>query len=348
MTSTAQISAIVPARNEEATIACAVESLASQPEIAEIIVVNDQSTDRTGEILGELSPRFPQLRVVALTEPLPAGWTGKNRAVARGAEVARGEWLLFTDADVEHLPGSAARTLADAAEHQAALVSYSPEQLTPTWWERAAIPFIFCRLAAHFSYARVNNPERPDAAANGQFLMVRREAYESLGGHAAVAAEVVEDVALAKRVKHAGQRIYFAPGQGIARTRMYRTCGEMWRGWRKNLYALVGGNQRAVWRELCQVVPWIPLVLLAMGGFSIWFPVVAVMLLIGRHMAYAMELRRNRYPRSVILYYMVGAGLYAAMLAASALAYRRGWVNWKGRGYVVGARKEHDLPHAQD
>jgi glycosyltransferase involved in cell wall biosynthesis len=330
-----RISAIVPARDEEAGIARAVESLAAQPEIAEIIAVNDQSTDRTAEILGELAKRFAQLRVLTLTEPPPAGWTGKNRAVARGAESAQGEWLLFTDADVEHLPGAAARALADAAAHQAALVSYSPEQITPTWWERAAIPFIFCRLAAHFSYARINNPELPDAAANGQFLMIRREVYESLSGHAAVAGEVVEDVALARRVKQAGQRIHFARGQGIARTRMYRSFREMWRGWRKNLYPLIGGNRRALAGELIQVVPWIPLVLLALGGFSIWFPVVGVMLLVGRHIAYAMELRRNRYPRSAILYYMVGASLYAGMLVASALAYARGRVAWKGREIKV-------------
>ena len=109
------ISAIVPARNEEATIAAAVESLAAQPEIKEIIVINDQSTDGTAAKLKELSARFPQLRVLE-TQELPNGWVGKNYAVSLGAAQATGDWLLFTDADGVHLPGSTAHALADAAD----------------------------------------------------------------------------------------------------------------------------------------------------------------------------------------------------------------------------------------
>ena len=112
-----------------------------------------------------------------------------------------GDWLLFTDADTYHLPGSTRRALADAADHDAVLVSYSPEQEMETWWERALIPFVYCRLAAKFSFARVNDPDLPDAAANGQFLLIRRDVYESVGGHASVAGEILEDVALARRVK---------------------------------------------------------------------------------------------------------------------------------------------------
>jgi len=121
------ISAIIPARNEEATIARAVESVAAQPEGGEIIVVNDQSIDQTGAILADLAARIPKLRILN-THELPAGWTGKNHAASLGAAVARGEWLLFTDADTYHLPGSAGRALASAAEHDAALISFSPEQ----------------------------------------------------------------------------------------------------------------------------------------------------------------------------------------------------------------------------
>src|SRR5580693_7024910 len=123
------VSAIVPARNEEATIAAAVEALGAQAEIKEIFVINDQSTDGTAAQLARLSARFPQLHVLE-TQALPSGWVGKNYAVSLGAAQATGEWLLFTDADGVHLPGSTAHALADAVETGAGLVSYSPEQET--------------------------------------------------------------------------------------------------------------------------------------------------------------------------------------------------------------------------
>ena len=234
------VSAIVPARNEEATIAAAVESLAAQPEIGEIIVIDDQSEDGTAAALKELSSRYSQLRVLE-TKELPAGWVGKNYAASLGAARAAGDWLLFTDADGVHLPGSTARALADAAEYGAGLVSYSPEQETRTWWEKSLIPFVYTRLAHKYSYAEVNDPDSPAAAASGQYLLIRLEEYERIGGHAAVAGEVLEDVALARLAKLAGVRLHFASGYGIMRVRMYRTFGAMWHGWAKNLYPLIAG-----------------------------------------------------------------------------------------------------------
>ncbi len=248
------ISAIIPARNEEASIARAVESVAAQAEVGEVIVVNDQSTDRTGAILAELALRIPKLKILS-TDELPAGWTGKNYAVSIGAAAASGDWLLFTDADTYHLPGAARRALADAAGHDAALVSYSPEQEMESFGERALIPFVYCRLSAHYSFARVNDPARPDAAANGQFLMLRRDAYEAIGGHASVAGQILEDVALARRVKQAGYTIYFTAPIGVVRTRMYRSFGAMWQGWTKNLYPLVGGKASSVFLELIDATP---------------------------------------------------------------------------------------------
>jgi glycosyltransferase involved in cell wall biosynthesis len=332
------ISAIIPARNEEAGVARAVESLAAQAEIGEIIVVNDDSTDRTPEILSNLKFQIANLRVLDAQGAPPDGWTGKNRAAWLGAQAARGEWLLFTDADVTHVRGAAARALADAAAHNAALVSYSPEQETPAWWERAVIPLVFSRLAARYSYARVSDPGTPDAAANGQFLMIRRDAYESAGGHAAVAAEILEDVALARLVKRAGHRLYFAPGQGIARARMYASPGAMWQGWRKNLYLLMGRSPAAVAAELLFVVPWIALLLLALGWVNALFPALGAALLAARHAVYALELRQNRHSARDSLYYLPGAFFYAAALLASAWSCRRGEVEWKGRKYPVDRR----------
>ena len=122
----------------------------------------------------------------------------------------------------------------------AGLVSYSPEQETRTWWEKALIPFVYTRLSHKYSYAEVNHPDSPAAAASGQYLLIRREDYARIGGHAAVAGEVLEDVALARLAKQAGVRLHFASGNGIMRVRMYRTFAAMWQGWTKNLYPLMG------------------------------------------------------------------------------------------------------------
>jgi glycosyltransferase involved in cell wall biosynthesis len=336
------VSAIVPARNEEGTIAPAVESLAAQPEITEIIVINDQSTDGTAAELDRLSERYAQLRVLQ-TNALPGGWVGKNYAVSLGAAQAAGDWLLFTDADGVHLPGSTARALADAAATGAGLVSYSPEQEMHTWWERALIPFVYTRLGQKFSYDAVNDPDSQAAAANGQYLLIRREDYERIGGHAVVAGEVLEDVALARLAKQAGIRLHFSSGIGIIRVRMYRTFGAMWQGWTKNLYPLIGGalggtssgKSRAVGRELRGVVPWIPLLLLLLTPLHPILGVLGAALLAGRHAGYAATLRRNRFPAALVLYYMPGVPLYAAVLLTSEWHYARGSVSWKGREYPV-------------
>jgi glycosyltransferase involved in cell wall biosynthesis len=328
------VSAIVPARNEEATIAAAVESLAAQPEIMEIIVINDQSTDGTASALQDLSSRIAKLRVLE-TDGLPGGWVGKNHAVSLGAAQATGDWLLFTDADGVHLPGSTVRALADAAENGAQLVSYSPEQETRLWWEKALIPFVYTRLAHRFSYAEVNHPDSPAAAASGQYLLIRREDYARIGGHAAVAGEVLEDVALARLAKQAGVRLHFASGNGIMRVRMYRTFGAMWQGWTKNLYPLMGGTSRAVGRELFGVVPWIPLLLLPLALVHLIWGMLALVLLAGRHAAYAADLRRNRFSPGLALYYLAGVALYAVALLHSEWRYAKGSVAWKGREYPV-------------
>jgi GT2 family glycosyltransferase len=334
MSSSTSVTAIVPARNEEATIASAIESLAAQPEIKEIIVVNDQSTDGTAAELERLSVRYPQLRVLE-TNAVPGGWVGKNYAVSLGAAQATGDWLLFTDADGVHLPGSTAHALADAATTGAGLVSYSPQQEMHTWWERALIPFIYTRLAQRFSYPEVNDPESPAAAANGQYLLIRREDYVRIGGHASVAGEVLEDVALARLAKQAGIRLHFASGTGIIRVRMYRTFSAMWEGWTKNLFPLMAGESRVVGRELRGVVPWIPLLLLVLTPLHLILGVLGVVLLAGRHAAYAATLRRNRFPASLALYYVPAVVLYAAVLLTSEWRYARGGVSWKGREYPV-------------
>ncbi len=330
------VTAVVPARNEEAVIAACITSLASQPEIAEILVVNDQSTDGTASVVRSLVENIPNLRLLE-SGGLPDGWVGKNHALWVGVQEAKSAWLLFTDADAEHERNSASRALQIAQQHDAALVSFSPEQVTETWYEKALIPYIYLRLAKRFSYERVNDPNSAAAAANGQFLLMRRDVYDAIGGHSSVAGEVLEDVALAMRVKAAGHRIWFGSGKGIVRVRMYRSFQAMWQGWKKNLYRLMGGTPWAVIREMESNLPWIPLLMIAAGLKYPFLLFLGVLLLIARQTSYGLDLARNQYPFSFIFYYTPAVALYVAVLWASYRSHVNGRIQWKGREYSVEA-----------
>jgi glycosyltransferase involved in cell wall biosynthesis len=356
-----RISAIVPARNEEEVIAACVESLAQQDEIAEILVINDQSTDRTAEIVRELTKQHPKVQLLEATE-LPPGWVGKNHAVWLGANEANEPWLLFTDADVVHEKNSVAKALKIAAKggtltlacpeqsrgdcalgpgSQINLVSFSPAQITKTWYEKALIPVVYCRLASKFSFEEVNDPNKSAAAANGQFLMITRETYDAVGGHAAIAGEVLEDVALAKCVKDAGYRVWFGSGKGIVRVRMYRSFPAMWEGWKKNLYRLMGGDPSAIAAEIVNAI--VPLLLLVFvvvllwagsGNWRVGLTSLAAALLMW-HWMYAIELVRSQFSASLTWYGMPGKILYAAVLWASYRSHQKGRLAWKGREYPI-------------
>jgi len=337
-----RLSAIVPARNEEAVIHACVESLAQQSEITEILVVNDQSTDQTAAVIQDCMRRLPQVRLLE-TKELPAGWVGKNNALWLGASEAKGDWLLFTDADAVHNGDSAARALAIAGEENAVMVSFSPQQVMETWYEKSLIPYVYCRLASRFSFAEVNDPQKAAAAANGQFLMIRRDVYRAVGGHASVAGEVLEDVALAKRVKSAGYRIWFGSGKDIVRVRMYRSFAAMWEGWRKNLYLLMGGSEGAVGREFVRAVASeIAAVIAAISAWGFTESALAALGvlavgMVGISVAYDGELKRSQFPAGLIWYGIPGRLLFAGVLRASYRAHRRGKLEWKGREYPVGA-----------
>jgi len=333
---TDSVTAIVPARNEEAIIAACVESLARQGEIAQILVVNDQSTDRTAEVVRDSMKEIPDLRLLD-AGPLPEGWVGKNHALWVGVRQATSPWLLFTDADASHAANSVGRALQIVHEQQAALVSFSPEQISRKWYEKALIPFVYLRLAKKFPYDQVNDPKSPIAAANGQFLLIRRDVYNAIDGHRGVAGEVLEDLAIALRVKQAGYRIWFGSGKGLVRTRMYTSFDAMWLGWKKNLYRLMGGTPRSAFREMESTFPWIPILLTIFGLKFPFLLFLGVLFLIARQTIYGLDLVRNQYPFSLNFYYVPAAFLYVGVLWASYRAHVKGRIAWKGREYSIGA-----------
>src|SRR5258706_2635728 len=323
---TPEVSIIVPARNEEVCLGDCLASLVAQTGVAfEIIVVDDQSTDRTRAI----AESFAGVRVIS-PEPLPAGWTGKNNALVAGVKEARGEWLLFTDADTVHLPGSLARALAEAKENRAELLSYSPEQIAVTFWELATSPVVFAELARQYPPAKVSDAVSPIAAANGQYILVSREAYGAVGGHAAIADSLLEDVALARAFKNSGRRIRFRYAADAVRTRMYRSFTQLREGWTKNLALLF---PQPGWLAAKLLAAWG----LAWGCFSwsihsrspLWNSVA-----VGGLLFLGFRLRRENFPWAMeILGVTFGYPMFSYLLWRSKKAHARQDVPWKGRIY---------------
>jgi glycosyltransferase involved in cell wall biosynthesis len=248
-----ELTVIVPARNEEDCLGACLESLVSQSEDIlelgkdwELIVVDDHSTDKTAEI----ARGFAGVTVMEAAK-LEDGWTGKNNAIWTAAKKARGRWLLFTDADTIHEPGNLHRALHEAARHKVGVLSYSPRQVVNGLAQRSLMPLIFCELALSYPPAKVSDPGERIAAANGQFLLIEREAYRRLGGHAIVAEKVLEDVELAFHAKRRKIGLRFRYADDAVSTRMYRTTTTMVEGWTKNL-ALLFDNclALALWRVL--------------------------------------------------------------------------------------------------
>lgn len=334
----------------------------------EVIVVDDASTDRTAEIARSFadcsyapsasSPAFgadgkgtalavpkgstsndggfsPRVTVIS-APPLPDNWTGKNNAMAAGAKIAKAKWLLFTDADTVHKPGSFARAVAEAEEHGAALLSYSPEQEVHTFWEKAVMPVIFAELAATYPPKKVNDPTSPIAAANGQYLLISREAYDAVGGHAKIASDLLEDVALARLVKSSARKIFFRYGDDAVRTRMYRNWSQMKEGWTKNLallfrrpvalafgrgteFLLIFGNLLAgiVCLALKQTeVASVTLLLSAVVVLRVW-----------------LRICRAHFSQVSSLLALGGLAVFSWLLMRSAALHRKHGVNWKGRSY---------------
>ncbi len=259
------VSVIVPARNEAATIEAMVASLlASSYDHFEILVVDDRSTDDTAERVRAIAARDSRVCLVA-GEALPDGWFGKPWACHQAARVASGELLLFTDADTTHQPALLGHAVGALRAHGADLLTLTSQQRCRSFWERLVMPQIWLLLGLRYQPASINRATRPDQlVANGQFIMVRRDAYRAAGGHEAVRGEVVEDLALAQRFFRQGRTVRMLYGEELLSTRMYRNLRELVEGWSKNLY--VGSIQSTGDVQLLRALA--PVALLA--GFTWW------------------------------------------------------------------------------
>lgn len=238
---TPAVTVCVPARNEEANIeACVCSVLASELADIEVLVYDDGSTDRTPEILASLAEQDARVRACP-TEPLPAGWNGKQHACWQMSRHARAPIMLFTDADVRFEPAAIGSALAAREALGAGMLSTFPRQITGTLSEKLVVPMIFFILFSYLPFVRMRTSMDPGtSAACGQFILLTREAYDASGGHESVGDSMHEGVKLPRLVRKAGHKTDLFDGTDLCSVRMYRGLGETWRGFAKNAYEGLG------------------------------------------------------------------------------------------------------------
>jgi chlorobactene glucosyltransferase len=341
------ISVIVPARNEARNIHRCILALLAQTYLSyELIVVDDRSNDETPSILAELQRDHPSRLQVVAGGDLPAGWAGKPHALHLGTQAAHGDWLCFVDADTFAAPDLLAAAFTTARAQKADLFTILTDQELGSFWEKAILPLVFTALSFGFPAEKVNDPHRPEAIANGQFILIRRSVYAAVGGHAAIRDRIAEDKALAQMVKGHGYRLIVADGRRVASTRMYTRFAEIWEGWTKNIF--LGMRDRLgllLFGAFVSLAAALLLPLWLVGGLY-WFAstgVASAALVASQALALWAYIIYWRVRASLAfhispLYALtlpLGALLFTAMMFASAFRVLSGrGVSWKGRTYT--------------
>lgn len=340
------VSVIIPARNERRNIErCLRSVLASTYGNFEVIVVDDHSTDGTGDLARAIAHDDPRARVIE-APPLPAGWFGKQWACASGARDARGELLLFTDADTRHSPDLLPRSVSALRARGAELLTVAGEQEMHSFWERVVQPQMFALLAMRYGGTEhMSHPRSPtDAIANGQYIFVRRTSYDAMDGHASVRDKVAEDMSLAQNFVRAGRPLAVLFGRDQLSTHMYASLSELIGGWRKNIYAggrsaMMGGALgRAAFPVALLMVPVIGLVPVAaliasaLGFLStawlLWSAVIVGVSLVIWAATYAFM------GASVFNALLYPVGLVVLLYIAAGAVARGQRVEWKDREYL--------------
>ncbi|NWG14397.1 MAG: glycosyltransferase [Acidobacteria bacterium] len=333
-----RVSVLVPARNEADCIEACLTSLLDQdyPD-CEVLVLDDESSDGTGEVLARLARAWPRLRILA-GAPRPGGWLGKHWACHQLARAADGDLLLFTDADTVHARASVGDAATTLRADGIALLTAIPEQDVRTFGEKLLVPPLLWAVMSFFPLPLASKLRLPAlAVANGQFLLFERSAYERIGGHEAVRTDVVDDVALAKRAVAAGFPVRLHDGRRLFRCRMYRGFREAWAGFTKNLFAIFGYSVPLtvfvwVWVTLVFIEPLVVLAVWTGGGNIVPLrpqpaAVAAALGLALWLIAYA----RFGLPLWLALLYPVKVVLYAALAFRSMWGHLTGTAEWKGR-----------------
>lgn len=340
---TASVSVLIPARNEAERIEKAIlgalrsKTAAGEPVAREVLVYDDDSTDGTADLTLELARSDARVRLLR-GGPLPPGWVGKPHACQRLSEEAKGDTLVFMDADVELEPLGLAR-LVSVLEPGIDAVSAVPRQVTGSAAERAIIPLLLLTYLAWLPLDWVETRRSSRfVAANGQLIMLRSASLEALGGFRAIRAAIVDDVALLRRAKEQGQKVRFVDGMHVASCRMYDSAAGLWRGFSKNLAPGLGGSFWTVFAAVslylvCFVVPYITL------GFGLIQGDLRTSIFGGIGVAWNVLLRillsvRYRQGWAQIFLHPLSVLLLVVIAWNSWLWVRRRRIVWAGRTYA--------------
>ena len=346
-----RISVIIPAYNEAENIQDCVTAVLNSTQLSDtqldVWVVDDQSTDDTLLLVQSLQQLLDDPRLKVLTgQPRPTDeiWVGKNWACTQGVEQAKGEFLLFIDADVRLKPEAIETAVQKAQLEQIDLLSLAPGIICGCFSEWLVQPLMVNNLAVGQDFGAVNDPKSEVAFAAGPFMLFRRSAYEQLGGHRAVADRVVEDVELARRTKAAGLKLSYLLGGQFISVQMYRSWQALWEGWTKNLYL---GAQRDAGSMLylafaMLVIYPLPWLCLAAVGYKSFAGIVNSWDLLAASLAaiaifFHYDLRRmssgvSQIPTDYWWLSGVGGTTIGALALASVIKTETGWGwTWRGR-----------------
>ena len=324
---TGTVRVCVPARDEALNIGVCVGAVLTDPRVTELVVLDDGSTDGTARAAISAAAGDSRFVVRAAGER-PAGWLGKPWACASAADGATTDWLLFIDADVALAPGAVGAAVARAERDAVDLVSLFATWELVTFWERLCIPAFGWLIRSVVDLGAVNSGAR--AFANGQFLLVRRSAYDRLGGHGIVKHEILDDVRFAERARERGLagRLWWAPW--AFRVRLYRGLGEIVAGYRKNLHEGLGRRKLATIGAALSVFVTTALPVVGLVGFlatgdlarAAWAAMI-VFLCVTLRMR--LELRDGRSPAIAVLHPVAGAVIALVLVLSIAPG------TWKGR-----------------
>jgi len=336
------VSVLVPVRNEALNVERCVRSLLRQDYGAfELLVLDDGSTDATPELLRALALESGDRLRVIQGEALPAGWHGKVWACFQLARQARGELLLFTDADTTHRPDALQRSVGTLQKSGADMLTLMPRQELESFWEKLVVPLIHVILMCYLPLRLVCTSRRPAFCfANGQFILFRRDSYDRINGHEAVRDAIVDDVWLCKAVKKAGGRVVAFNGDDVVSCRMYRNFSEIWEGFSKNLFAALGYNTAALFLLMAMIASFYiaPYVFLFRSLLAVeftfllfWLPLVQVLTALLCRLIIAVAFRQS-VPMAFLHMFSQMVLLGIAFNSFYKIKFSRG-ATWKGRSY---------------
>lgn len=333
------VSMVVPARNEQRGIGRCVQGLRDQDYTRlELIFVDDDSTDATPQILQQHAEQDPRVKVVH-TGGKPAGWNGKQWACHCGVEASTGDWLVFMDADTFAEPPLVSRTLAFSMARDIDMLSLQPWYEMQGLWERIVLPAGLPPLLLVYPPERVNNPNDPLSMANGQFIMIRRDVYQGIGGHAAIKDRMMDDYSLAEAVKSQKYRLFVAEGVKLMRVRLYTNLKEIWAGALKASVDITGGWMRSVAGLIANfLVNVLPVVVLVWAATMHDWPVVMILgVTVILQVLYYSVIRMTAFklpPWSGVTYPIGGLIITAILLDGMVRVATGQNITWKGRSLL--------------